>query len=62
MALASHQHMAGIDLAYVHEGDGLLVLEDLGGRDLAGREAAEDALARGRGVDEHRHGLVLLGG
>jgi hypothetical protein len=58
VALAGHQHVAGVDLAQVHEGQGQLVLKNTDGRDLTGNQLAKKALAGGRGVDEFGHGGV----
>ena len=59
MAFGGHEHMAGVDLADVHEGDGQPVLVHRGGRDLARHQAAEDTLAGRRGVNKHGHGAGL---
>ena len=60
VALGGHQHVAGIDLAQIHEGQGQIILVDAGGRDITGDQLAEDALAgRGR-IDEHGHESVSV--
>ena len=62
MALAGHQHMAGVDLAQVHESQGLRVFKNDGGGDFLGHQLAKNAAAGRRMVDEHGHVGVLLGG
>ncbi len=59
VALERHQHVAGVDLPQVHEGQGLLVFIDAGAGNLARDQLAKDAAARGRWVDEMGHGPIL---
>jgi hypothetical protein len=61
MALGGHQHMPRGDLAQVHESDGQRILVHPGCRNLACHQAAENALAGGRCIDEHGHGLSPFG-
>ena len=56
MALHRHQHVAGIDLAEVHEGQGQVVLENPRRRDLAADQPAEDAAVGRRRSRDACHG------
>ena len=47
VALHRHQRMPRVELAEVEEGDRLRILEHHGRRNLAGNQAAEDALVGG---------------
>lgn len=62
MALAGNQHMASRGLTDVHEGNGQIVLIDLGRWNLPFDELAENALARGGVVYKHGHDALLFYG
>jgi hypothetical protein len=56
MALGGHQHMAWVDLADVHEGDGRRIFVNADSGNFASHQATEDALAGRGGINKHGHG------